>query len=185
MGGRASRVRYGWSRRKEFDAGKVGYWQGHRGIMAPKMFGKKMASSSFDMSRFISVDTESRFANLVIPTQPILHIIDNRGWESFCEEPYATIINAVQEFFINEKEIVDNRCYIRGKRVTFNSLAINKIYRLRDIEFDEYNAFINTLINPEEILNILRGPNSEAQWKKKENRIINFSASYITQTFKA
>ncbi|KAH0462873.1 hypothetical protein IEQ34_007455 [Dendrobium chrysotoxum] len=38
----------------------------------------------------------------------------------------------------------------------FDSVAIKKIYKLRDLKFDEYNAFINARINLKDILNIFQ-----------------------------
>ncbi|KAH0449857.1 hypothetical protein IEQ34_020549 [Dendrobium chrysotoxum] len=145
-------------------------------------------SSSLDQYSTLSIyyliqhDVESRFADSVVTKQlipyqgfqlltpPIIQIIASRGSERFCEEPYATIINVVCEFFANKKVAVDNRCYVRGKWVTFDFVSINN-----------YSAFFNTPINPDDILNVLCGPESTTSWKK-DNRIINFPASFITQT---
>lgn len=47
-------------------------------------------------------------------------------------------------------------------------MAIKKIQKLKDFNFDEYTSFIRTPIDPQDILNILCGPNSGASWKKRD-----------------
>ncbi|KAH0459476.1 hypothetical protein IEQ34_012290 [Dendrobium chrysotoxum] len=60
------------------------------------------------------------------------------------------MINMVREFFANGKEVVDNRCHVRGKWLPFDFMAINRLFKLRDFKFNEYTPFSLTLINPDE-----------------------------------
>lgn len=64
-----------------------------------------------------------------------------QGWKMKCEEPFASVVNIIQEFFSNAKEAMWNRFYIRGKFVLFDSHAQNCLCKLRDFEFDEYASF--------------------------------------------
>ncbi|KAH0453419.1 hypothetical protein IEQ34_017743 [Dendrobium chrysotoxum] len=140
------------------------------------------------------------------------------------------IVNIVREFIFNEKEASNFKCYVRGRWVPFDSSTINRVLKLRDIEFDEYFPFSHVPFDSQEIMDLLygsnsgvsknitnvtkdrallnfaiqkvytinteklilssliyivRGSTSVARWKTREEKIINFSASYMNQTSKA
>ncbi|KAH0452016.1 hypothetical protein IEQ34_019315 [Dendrobium chrysotoxum] len=105
---------------------------------------------------------EFREILISLSSPTIMQIIASRSCERFFEELYVAIINVAQEFFANGKEEVNNRCYVRGKWVSFDYVAVNMVYGLKDFEFEEYNTFINTLIYSDDILNVLYGPNNGA-----------------------
>ncbi|KAH0460233.1 hypothetical protein IEQ34_010896 [Dendrobium chrysotoxum] len=72
------------------------------------------------MAIFISIDTDQRYAILVVskqlipergfqnPSGQVMQMIVNKGWKLFFEEPYAAIVNIVGKLFANGKEAVEN-----------------------------------------------------------------------------
>ncbi|KAH0453486.1 hypothetical protein IEQ34_017810 [Dendrobium chrysotoxum] len=62
--------------------------------------------------------------------------------EMFGEEPYAVVVNVIWEFFTNAKEAVENRCYVRGKWVPFDSHTINRLYKLKILNLMRTSLFI-------------------------------------------
>ncbi|KAH0465263.1 hypothetical protein IEQ34_005366 [Dendrobium chrysotoxum] len=104
------------------------------------------------------------------PTKTILQTISIRGWGHFCEDPFAAIVNIMHEFFANGKDAIDFKYFIRGKW---------------SMKFDEYFPFGHAPFDPQEIFDLLCGPNSGAKWRTREERITNLSASYMSQTSKS
>ncbi|PKU67230.1 hypothetical protein MA16_Dca018724 [Dendrobium catenatum] len=90
----------------------------------------------------------------------------------------------VREFFVNEKEAIDNQCCVRDKWVPFNFVAVNHLYKLRDFKFDEYTAFTLEPINSDVLLRVLCKPYNGTMWKKRKDKIIKFPTSYLTQLSK-
>ncbi|KAH0464074.1 hypothetical protein IEQ34_006860 [Dendrobium chrysotoxum] len=139
---------------------------------------RKKKAETYNKFKFISEAAESRFVELVAsspliakcrflyPTPLIF------GWAHFCEEPYAAMVNVVREFYANRKESSDYSCFMIGKWVPFEFLTINRI--LNHAPFDS-----------QLILDLLYRPNSGVRWRTIEEKIVDFPASYLTQTSKA
>ncbi|PKU68579.1 hypothetical protein MA16_Dca021303 [Dendrobium catenatum] len=71
-----------------------------------------------------------------------------RKSDILCKEPFTCIMNIIKEFFSNVKDDQNNKCFVRGMWVPFEAPSINRIYKLKDIEFHNFNTFSNVLINP-------------------------------------
>ncbi|KAH0469667.1 hypothetical protein IEQ34_001225 [Dendrobium chrysotoxum] len=128
--------------------------------MDPKMFDrKKRASSSYDKINKKLIPKRG-FHNL---GGQVMHMIVNQVWE-----PYAAIINIVREFFTNWKKAMENKCFARDKWVPFDLVSIY------------YTTFSLSPINYNEFLRVLCEPHSGALFKKREEKITNFLASYLT-----
>ncbi|KAH0468603.1 hypothetical protein IEQ34_003636 [Dendrobium chrysotoxum] len=139
--------------------------------MDPKMFSnKKCALSSFDNSIFISVEAKQQYGAIMRgyqnSSQQVIQIIVNLDWELLCEELHVTMVNVVREFFVNGKEAVDNRCY------------------MRDFKFDEYTPFSLAPINHDELLRVLSEPQSGVVWKKRDDKILIFLHQNVSKVTK-
>ena len=77
----------------------------------------------------------------------IAHVIRERKWNEFCTQPKAAIVPIVREFYANAPEHDNRKVFVRGKQVNFSGKAINRFFKLPDIEKDGYNAFISRQID--------------------------------------
>ena len=67
-------------------------------------------------------------------------MIFKNNWKNFCQHPSVAIVPLVKEFYANFDGGSRNSVYVRGKRVDISGVAINKVYRLDDVD-DEYLEF--------------------------------------------
>ena len=58
------------------------------------------------------------------------------------QQPEATIMSLIQEFYANAEEQEDFKVFVRGKRVSFDRSTINRFYQLPDIDDDEYSRYM-------------------------------------------
>lgn len=73
----------------------------------------------------------------------------------FCAQPEAAVIPVVKEFYANVVEHENGVAFCRGKRVPFDSHAINRFYNTPDIENDEYTQYNNGQVDLEEVISLL------------------------------
>ncbi|WOG86429.1 hypothetical protein DCAR_0205633 [Daucus carota subsp. sativus] len=57
----------------------------------------------------------------------LLNMIQERGWESFCEAPEAVPLAIIREFYANAKENRDGFTVVRGIRVDYSAEAIRRV----------------------------------------------------------
>ncbi|GMN60647.1 hypothetical protein TIFTF001_029734 [Ficus carica] len=70
----------------------------------------------------------------------IYSVIFKNNWKNIYQHPSVAIVPLVKEFYANIDGGSPNSVYVRGKRVDISGSAINKVYRLDDVE-DEYFEF--------------------------------------------
>ena len=118
---------------------------------------KRKGKIVFDKEKFISEDAQNQFHETVAKRHPIAErglcipgvnfpsIQNNfraRQWDDFCAQPKVAIVPIVREFYANAPEHDNRKVFVRGKMVNFSGKAINKFFKLPDIERDEYIAYI-------------------------------------------
>ena len=57
----------------------------------------------------------------------LVRMIQERGWESFCEAPEAVPLAIIREFYANAKENRDGYTMVRGTRVDYSVDAIRRV----------------------------------------------------------
>ncbi|KAL5544755.1 hypothetical protein UlMin_008539 [Ulmus minor] len=78
----------------------------------------------------------------------------------------------IEQFYANASEYDHRKVFVRGKQVNFYGKAINKFFKLPDIEMDGYTEFIGKQIDYEEILQEIVVPGTK--WKLTDDKPINF-----------
>ena len=76
-------------------------------------------------------------------------------------QPKLAVVPVVREFYANAPEHDNRKVFIRGKQVNFSGKAINKFFKLPDIERDGYTEFIGKQIDYEEILQEIAVPGTK------------------------
>ena len=158
---------------------------------------KRKSKVVFDSSKFVSEEAQIRYHDSVsnrsliaerglIPTSSgfpgIWNIIRQRGWGEFCAQPKLAIVPLVREFYANALEHDNRKVFVRGKQVNFSPKAINRFFKLPDIENDEYNQFIAKQIDFEEILQEIAVPGT--RWKLSDDKPITFKSIGLTRDCK-
>lgn len=124
--------------------------------MAPKRHRGEGSSSgaarTYDHTKFVSEAASERFHAYLISNNLILerglvlfeyngrvirNMIAERGWETLTTQPEAVRVVIVKEFNANAARL-EIKAIIRGKSVSFDSVAINAYYNLAPIENDEF-----------------------------------------------
>ena len=72
---------------------------------------------------------------------------------------------------------------VRGKQVNFSGMAINKFFKLPDIEKDGYTAFISRQIDYQEILREIAVPGTK--WKLTNDKLVTLPSIGLTKECKA
>ena len=65
-----------------------------------------------------------------------------RKWNDFCAQPLAAIVPVVREFYANALDHEHQKVFVKGIRENFSGQAINKFFKVLNIDNDEYIAFI-------------------------------------------
>ena len=159
---------------------------------------KRKSKVVFDSSKFVSEEAQIRYHDSVsnrsliaerglIPTSAgfpgLWSIIRQRGWGEFCAQPKSAIVPLVREFYANALEHNHRRVFVRGKQVDFNGKAINRFFKLPDIENDGYTQFIGKQVDFEEIIHEIAVPGTT--WKLTDDRPITFKSIGLTKNCKA
>ena len=125
--------------------------------MASSSNKKRKSKVVFDTKKFVSEEAQIRFHDSVVKINPIDErrlcitrvnwpsIHNNfraRKWDEFCAQPKAAIVPIIREFYANAPEHKNRKVFVRGKWVNFSGKAINEIFKLPDINRDEYAAYI-------------------------------------------
>ncbi|XP_073034928.1 uncharacterized protein [Primulina eburnea] len=142
--------------------------------MAPKKVkGNLGSSSSFDRTRFVSDAAQARYEHAKINRNPItergfrrqredryvgpLVDLDRRSWEKFGAQPRAAVVSIVREFYANAGEKTDDKAFVRGKLVSFDSEIINAFLETPEVDDStfqalvanpDYTVIIDTLCHP-------------------------------------
>ena len=103
-----------------------------------------------DKNRFVSEAVENQFQFL----EDLKSFIEERGIdftnnnqpkfllvyiEMFIDNAASCSPLSVKEFYANLPEAKNDKCYVRGKWVTFSCTAINVVYDVDDIDDDEHS----------------------------------------------
>ena len=64
----------------------------------------------------------------------------------------------VREFYVNAYEHQGSVARVRGKVVAFDRTTLNRFYRLEDIEYDEYSAYLDDHVDINEIVTTICKP---------------------------
>ena len=125
--------------------------------MASSSTKKRKSKLVFDTENFVSEEAQTHFHDSVVKRNPIAErglcvmgvnwpSIQNNfraiKWDEFCNQPKAAIVPIVREFYANAPEHNNRKVFVRGKMINFSGKAINKIFKLSDIERDEYSTYI-------------------------------------------
>lgn len=70
-------------------------------------------------------------------------MITARRWGKFCNQLAFFVSIFVREFYANVDEHRNGKVRVRGKVVSFDSTAINKVYDLPDIPDSDYSAYLS------------------------------------------
>ena len=105
-----------------------------------------------------------------------------RGWLEFIKQPQPALKTVVREFYANAKEHRDKKVFVRGKWVSFDRTAINRHYRLTNIDDDEYSQY-RLRPNTNDIIELLT--QNRVRWKTTENDVIYFPSSGMNYEIKA
>ena len=65
---------------------------------------------------------------------PFREVIEKRGWNLFYEYKPAGFFELVREFYANLVRKKEKTSYVRGKWISFDRGAINKIYILKEMK---------------------------------------------------
>ena len=112
----------------------------------------------------------------------IANVIRERKWGEFCAQPKAAIVPVVREFYANAPKHDNRKVFVRGKQVNFSGKAINRFFKLPDIEKDEYNAYIGRQIDYQEILQEIVVPGTK--WKLTDDKPVTFMSIGLTKECK-
>ena len=85
-------------------------------------------------------------------------VIQNRGWQLFCQHPNAAAMMVVCEFFTNAPEgISTHKVFVRGKEVKFDTTTINNLLRLQynPTDPDEVEYLLNDSANMADITRVI------------------------------
>ena len=152
----------------------------------------------FDGSKFVSEEAQTRYyesfsvrtliaeRGLTVTSMGypgISSVIRARGWGEFCAQPKLDVVPVVREFYANAPEHDNRKVFVRGKQVNFSGKAINKFFKLPDIEKDGYTEFISRQIDYEEILQEIAVPGTK--WKLTDDKPINLPSIGLTKECKA
>ena len=158
---------------------------------------KRKSKLIFDNRKFVSEEAQTRYYEsvsgrsliaerglIVTPTgyPGISSIIRARGWGEFCAQPKLAIIPIVREFYANAPKHDNRKIFVRGKKVNFSGKAINKFFKLPDIERDGYTEFVGKQIDYEEIIREIAVPGTK--WKLTDDKPITFLSIGLTRDCK-
>ncbi|KAJ4724586.1 Retrovirus-related Pol polyprotein from transposon 17.6 [Melia azedarach] len=172
--------------------------------MPPKKGNSSKTSSSFDNKRFISLEAQTKFnkfeeedkglvrerALKPIPGDGrILEFIQARKWEALTDTPAPAISSLVREFYANASVDCDHdRVFVREKRISFSSRAINTYYGIQSIDESEdlYDAFWRDDENYTMIIENLCVPGTEwLKGKGNSSKLIAFPKNTLNRYAKA
>ena len=89
----------------------------------------------------------------------------------------------MREFYANAPKHDNRKIFVRRKQVNFSGKAINKFFKLPNIERDGYTEFIGKQIDYEEILQEIAVPGTK--WKLTNDKPITLPSIGLTKECKA
>ncbi|KAJ7982600.1 putative S-locus lectin protein kinase family protein [Quillaja saponaria] len=84
------------------------------------------------------------------------NLIDSKHWLKLCAPPLARVIALAREFYANLVDKQDIKIMVRGKMISFISMAINAYYGIPDIpETDKYMTYASKIVDYDTVIGAL------------------------------
>lgn len=65
----------------------------------------------------------------------------NCHWKKFVEVPPPTVLTVVKEFYANMFHVRQNKCFVRGQKVSFDAKTINAYYGIPKLPKDQWTPY--------------------------------------------
>ena len=117
----------------------------------------------------------------------LVQMIQERGWESFCEAPGAVPMSIVREFYANARADQNGYSVVRGMTVDYTLEAICRIVGGTKMEptQDDWVRKSKHLMDLDQIIHELCFPGTESKTNPSTNERLSFPASAMNRYARA
>lgn len=151
------------------------------------------SAQAYDRTKFVSSEVSKYFHNVLTWKYFMLEkglrpdetqdeemgvMIMEPNWFDLTEQPSATVISVVKEFYANAWETKNYVVQVHGKLVSYARTTINSYYNLRDIDVDDYMYYGSDHYDLDLVIRKLCKPGTT--WTLKQNTMEKISFPHGT-----